>query len=150
DRRPAVARPRDVEHVEVVLLDDAVQVHVDEVLPGCRPPVAEEARLHVRGREWRPQQRVVVEIDLADREIVGRAPIRVDPAHEIRGEWARHDGSPSFILPDGRAGDSGQACSIAPFAEARVLARTRRPDGVPTPRTNTSTTIATRGSRRSS
>ena len=31
-RRPAVARARDVDHVQVVILDDPVQVDVDEVL----------------------------------------------------------------------------------------------------------------------
>src|SRR5690349_23250812 len=37
-----------LDHVEIVLDDGAVQVHVDEVLSGCRAPVAEQARLDVR------------------------------------------------------------------------------------------------------
>ena len=37
-RRPAVSGAGDVEHIEVVLLDNAVQMHVNEVLSGrCTP-----------------------------------------------------------------------------------------------------------------
>ena len=39
DGRAAVPGAGDVNHVEVVFLDDPVQVHVDEVLPGRRAPV---------------------------------------------------------------------------------------------------------------
>jgi hypothetical protein len=71
----------DVEHVEVASLDDAVQVNVDEVLAGRRAPVPHHQRLHMRERQRLAQQRVVVEIDLADRQIIGRPPVGVDQAH---------------------------------------------------------------------
>ena len=35
----------------VVFLDDSVQVHVNEVLPGCRAPVSEQHVLHIRERQ---------------------------------------------------------------------------------------------------
>src|SRR5665213_3915465 len=38
DRGRAVARPRDVDHVEIVLADDAVEVHPGERLAGVRAP----------------------------------------------------------------------------------------------------------------
>src|SRR5262249_39228796 len=38
---PAVARTRDVDHVEIVLLDHPVQVDIDEVQAWRRSPVAE-------------------------------------------------------------------------------------------------------------
>ena len=41
DGRPAVPRAGDVDHVEVVFLDDPVQMHVDEVLAGGRSPVSQ-------------------------------------------------------------------------------------------------------------
>ncbi len=41
DGRAAMAGTGDVEHVQVVGLDDAVQVDVDEVLARRRPPVAD-------------------------------------------------------------------------------------------------------------
>ena len=84
--RPAVARPGDVDHVQVVFLDDAVQMDVDEVQPRRRAPVAEQARLDVRQRQAALQQRIVVEIDLADREIIGRPPIGVHLSQHVGAE----------------------------------------------------------------
>ena len=85
--RPAVARPGDVDDVQVVLLDDAVQVDVDEVQPRRRAPVAEQARLDVRQRERLLQQRIVVEINLPDRQIVRGAPIGVHLAEQFGCQW---------------------------------------------------------------
>ena len=50
DRRAAVARPDDVDRVEVPVPDHPVHVGVDEVEPGRRAPVAEQARLDVLRR----------------------------------------------------------------------------------------------------
>src|SRR5450756_2140262 len=47
NRRTAVPGAGDVNHVEVVFLDDPVQVHVDEVLPRGRAPVAQQHVLYV-------------------------------------------------------------------------------------------------------
>ena len=81
-----MARSGDVNHVQVVFLDDAVQMGVDEVQPRRRAPVAEQARLDVRQREWLFQQRIVVEVYLTDREVVRRAPIGVHLAEQFRRE----------------------------------------------------------------
>ena len=43
----AVPRTANVNHVAIVLLDQAVEVHVDKVQSGRRPPVTEQPRLHV-------------------------------------------------------------------------------------------------------
>ena len=50
---------------------------VDEVQPGRGAPVAEQARLDVLERERLAQQRVVEQVDLADRQVVGRPPVGV-------------------------------------------------------------------------
>ena len=72
------------------LLDDAVQVHVDEVLPRRRAPVAEQHVLDVAERERPPQQRVVAEIDLADRQVVRGAPVGVHALEQLRAPaWLR-------------------------------------------------------------
>ena len=86
DGRAAVPGAGDVDHVEVVFLDDPVQVDVDEVLPGGRAPVAQQHVLDVRERQRPLQQRIVVEIDLADREIVGGPPVGVHLVKEVRGK----------------------------------------------------------------
>jgi len=40
--------------------------------------VAEQARFDVVGRQWLAQQWVLLEVDLADREVVAGLPPRVD------------------------------------------------------------------------
>jgi hypothetical protein len=81
--RPAVPGPDHVDHVEVVLLDHAVQVRVEEVQARRGAPVPEQARLHVLARERLAQQRVVEQVDLPDGEVVRGAPERVELA-ELR------------------------------------------------------------------
>ena len=63
---------------EVIFLDDPVQMDVDEILPGRRAPVSQQHVLDVRERQRPLQQRIVVEINLADRQIIGRAPVGVN------------------------------------------------------------------------
>ena len=46
--------------------------------PGVVPQVAEQARLDVFEFQRLGEQRIVVEIDLADREIIRGAPVGVD------------------------------------------------------------------------
>ena len=73
-----MARARDVERVEVARPDRPVQVRVDEVEPGRRPEVPEQARLDVLADERLAEQRVVEQEDLPDGQVVRRAPVRVD------------------------------------------------------------------------
>ena len=91
DARAAVAGAGDVDHVQVVLLDDPVQVDVDEVQPRRGAPVAQQPRLDVLGLQRLLQQRVVVEVDLADRQIVGRPPVGVHLAQQFGGKRLVHD-----------------------------------------------------------
>ena len=86
DRRTAVPGAGDVNHVEIVFLDDPVQVRVDEILPGGRAPVAQQHVLDVGERQRPLQQRIVVEINLADRQIVGGAPVSVQLPQQFRRE----------------------------------------------------------------
>jgi hypothetical protein len=52
--------------------------------------VTEQARLDVLERERLGEQRVVEELDLPDREIVRRAPIRVDAVDLLLGKHVSH------------------------------------------------------------
>ena len=80
----AVPGPDDVDHVEVVFLDDPVQVDVEKVQARRRPPVAEQAGFDVRALERLLQEWIVVQIDLADREVVGGPPVGVHLAQLVR------------------------------------------------------------------
>jgi hypothetical protein len=68
----------DVEHVKVVLLDQPVQVNVDEVQAWGGSPVPQESRLDVLLGQRLLQERIVVEIDLTDRQVVCGSPVGID------------------------------------------------------------------------
>jgi hypothetical protein len=67
-----------VQRVEVTLLDDLVHVRVKQVQPRRRPPVPEQPRFDVFGLQRLSQQRVVQQIDLPDRQVIRRSPVRVE------------------------------------------------------------------------
>ena len=93
---PAVTRAGDVDGVQVPVADDAVHVGVDEVEAGRRAPVAQQARLDVLGPQRFAQQRVGQQVDLADREVVGGPPVRVETIRlvgregRVRRGWHGH------------------------------------------------------------
>ena len=87
-RRGAVAGTGDVDHVEVMLFDDPVQMRVDEVLPGSRAPVSQQQLFHVLQLQRLPKQRIFAEIDLADGQVIGGPPVGIDLAELFRVEGA--------------------------------------------------------------
>ena len=64
-RRAAMSWTGDVDHVQVILCDDPVQVHVDEVLTRRRTPVPDHQGLHVLQLQPLLKQGIIVKIDLA-------------------------------------------------------------------------------------
>lgn len=71
-------RADDPHHLRAAAADLVVEVGVDEVEAGRGAPVAEQPRFDVLGDERFAEQRIVLEIDLADRQIVGGPPVAVD------------------------------------------------------------------------
>src|SRR5215472_4459791 len=67
-RRAAMTRTDHVNHVDVALTDNAIPVDVKEVQSGCGAPMTEQAGLHVVEGEAALKQRIVLEVDLADRK----------------------------------------------------------------------------------
>ena len=68
----------DIDHVEIELLDQPIEVRIDEVESRRRAPVPEQARLDVLLLQRLAQQRIVEQVDLADGQIVRGAPVGVD------------------------------------------------------------------------
>ena len=66
DARTAVARTDDVDHVQIIVFDQAIQMHVKEIQSGRRSPVPEQPRLDMFELEGGFQQRIVLQVDLAD------------------------------------------------------------------------------------
>ena len=90
--RPAVAGADDVDHVQVVFLDEPVEVHIEEVQSGGGAPMAEQPRLDVAPLERCFEQRIVLEIDLADRQVIGGAPIGIHLLEQFGRKRVRHGG----------------------------------------------------------
>ena len=74
----AVPGAGDVDRVQLARADHAVHVGVDEVQARRGAPVPEQAGLGVLEPQRLAQQRVVQQVDLADREIVGGPPVGVE------------------------------------------------------------------------
>src|SRR5882757_6516518 len=89
DRRPAVPRSRDIDDTGIVTFDEPVQMGIDKILPGRRSPMAKQSRLDVLRAQRFAEQRIVLQIDLSNRQVVGRAPIGVEEAEVVvrRAVW---------------------------------------------------------------
>jgi hypothetical protein len=78
DAGRAVAGTGDEEHVEIVGDDQAVQMHPDQRERRARAPVTEQPVLDLVDGQRLLEQRVVPEVDHADRKIVAGAPVGVE------------------------------------------------------------------------
>src|SRR5207248_4752878 len=67
----------DVCSSDLSLLDDPVEVDVDEIQSRRRAPVAQQPGLDVLALQRLLQQGIVVKINLADGQVVCRAPVSV-------------------------------------------------------------------------
>ena len=93
DLRHVVAIARDIKFMfdqpvaEHLLFDEAIAVSVDEVQAWSGAPVSKQTRLDVFETQRLHQQRIGVEINLSDGEVVGCAPVGVDLAQPFAREW---------------------------------------------------------------
>ena len=76
-----------MDHVEIRLLDDPVQVHADEVLAGGRAPMTEQEMLYMRERQRTLQRIIIEQLKLADRKIVGGVPAGIDFVERFRSKF---------------------------------------------------------------
>ena len=91
-RRTAVPGADDVDHVQVIALDDPIEMHAEHVQARRRAPVAEQPRLDVLALERLSQERIVEQVDLADRQVIGGPPVGVHLAQFLGGEWTCRSG----------------------------------------------------------
>ncbi len=91
--RPAVARPGNIDGVQIKLFDGAIHVHINEVQAGRSAPVAQQARLDVLDPQRLVEHRIGQQIDLPHREIIRGAPVGVHPGQLfLRENTLRFDG----------------------------------------------------------
>ena len=103
-RGAAMTRAGDEDRVDVALADRTVDVDVEEVQPGGRAPVPEQPRLDVLRPQRLAQQRVVEQVDLADGQVVRRAPPGVDRLELGVGEGGRTAWAPRSCRAGSQAG----------------------------------------------
>ena len=85
ERRAAVPRAGQVDHLLAGLLDQPRGVGVDEAQARARAPVAQEARLDVLGGQRLGQQGVVPQVDLPHGQVVVRAPPGIERGDLVVG-----------------------------------------------------------------
>jgi hypothetical protein len=78
----------------IVLADETIAMHVDEVESGRGAPVAQQPRLDVIDAQRLFEERVRVQVDLAYREIIRGAPVGVHFTQffggKRTGRWQLH------------------------------------------------------------
>jgi hypothetical protein len=70
-------RTDNVDHVQVIQLDQAMEMDVDEIQSRRGAPMPTQARFEMFQPKRNLKQRIVLQIDLADGQIVCRSPIGV-------------------------------------------------------------------------
>ena len=89
----AVAGAGQVDHIQVVLFDDPVQMRIDEVLAGHCAPVADDLLLDLVAGEGLLQERVFQQIELSCGKIVRGAP----PGVQLFISFSVHSVSPNCV-----------------------------------------------------
>ena len=88
--RRAMARPREVDHAQVVGPDHPVGMGPDEGLARAGAPVAQQPVLDVLRPQRLPQQGVGLQVNHAHRQVVGGPPPAVEQLQLGRGHRCRH------------------------------------------------------------
>ena len=83
EARATMTGTDDVDHVQIVLFDQPVEVDIEKVQSRRRAPMPQQTRLDMFEPERRFEQRIVLQIDLPDRKVIRRAPIGVHFLEEI-------------------------------------------------------------------
>jgi hypothetical protein len=75
-----VAGASQVDDIQIVVLDQAIEMGVDEVQAGRGPKVSQQSRLDVLDLQRLAEKRIRVQINLTDGKIIGRTPVGVNLA----------------------------------------------------------------------
>ena len=70
--------PGDIDHVEVIFLNDPVEMRINEILPGGGAPMTEQHLLDMLYFQRLPHQGITAQVDLPYRQIIGSSPVGID------------------------------------------------------------------------
>ena len=86
--RSAVPRPGQKDGVDILFFDQTVHLDVDQAQAGGGAPVAEQAWLDLLRAQRLAQQRVRLQVDLPDRQVIGRVPVAQEAIEELGRKWS--------------------------------------------------------------
>jgi hypothetical protein len=72
-----VPRTGDIDDIQIVLLNQPVQMNIDEIEPGRSAPMPQQPGFDVFQFQRLSEQRIIEQINLAYREVVGSSPVSV-------------------------------------------------------------------------
>ena len=78
-----------VDHVQVMLLDQTIEVDVEKIQSRRRAPMSQQAGFDMVERQRNIEQGIVPQIDLADREVIRGTPVGVHFLQQIGRQWTR-------------------------------------------------------------
>ena len=90
NRGATVSRSGQVDDVGISVLDQAVQVHIDKTEARRGSPVSQQPGLDVFRPQRLAQQCILLQIDLANRQVIGRTPVAVQVLQAVRFEVCHH------------------------------------------------------------
>ena len=73
----AVAGAGNIDHIQIILFDDAVQVGINKVLTGHSAPVTHNFLFYIIQRQFGAHQGIFQQIQLTGGQIVGRTPVGI-------------------------------------------------------------------------
>ena len=85
-RRSPMAGTADIDDICIALSDCAVEMRIDEAEPRRGSPMAEQPRLDMLQSKRLAKQRIVEQIDLPDRQVIGGTPVGIDVVQLLCGQ----------------------------------------------------------------
>ena len=89
---PSVSRAGDIEHLSLLSVDQAIEMHVDEAESRGSSPMSEQTRLDVLFQERFAEKGILLKINLTDGEKIRRLPVAVHFVEQLRRKRPRDGG----------------------------------------------------------
>ena len=81
----AMSGAGDVNHIQIIFIDEPVEMNIDKIKTRGSSPVAEQTRFHMIQRQRLFQKWIVIQVNLSDGKIIGGAPVSIHLAQHVAG-----------------------------------------------------------------
>jgi hypothetical protein len=83
-----VAGPDNIDNVEIIACDDPIEMDTEHVEPRRGAPMPEQAWFDMLAAKRFFEERIVHQVNLADRQIIECSPISIHSLKLVSGQWA--------------------------------------------------------------